>query len=123
MHKVWTVLEKLFSTQSKARAMQLRFMLQTLKKGNLDFDEYILKMRNLADDLNSIGHIISDDDLILYIRGGFRPIYESVVVNLTSRNNSLILLEVQFVLQTHKMRLHSQLSSGHVAFQPAANVT
>ena len=61
-------------------------------------EEYILKMRGLANNLNSIGQVITDEDSFLYILAGFGPKYESIVVNLTSRNDCLTLQEVQFAL-------------------------
>ena len=96
--EVWSTLQQSFLSNSKARVMQLHLMLQTLKKGSMTVEEYILKMRSLADNLNSVGQLITDEDLILYILGGFGPEYESIVVNLTSRNDALTLQEVQFAL-------------------------
>ena len=64
-------------------------------------------MKNLADNHNQLGQTISDDELILYILGGVGPEYESVVVNLTSRQDDLNLQEVQFMLQSQDMRIES----------------
>ena len=50
------------------------------------------------------GQQISNDELILYILGGLGHEFEAVIVNLTSRD-SIMLQEVQFMLQTHEMRL------------------
>ncbi|RVW47075.1 hypothetical protein CK203_016086 [Vitis vinifera] len=50
-------------------------------------------MRGLADNLNSIGQVITDEDSFLYILARFGPKYESIVVNLTSRNDCLTLQE------------------------------
>ncbi|KAK6137336.1 hypothetical protein DH2020_028917 [Rehmannia glutinosa] len=61
---LWSVLEKLFQTSSKARILQIRFMLQTLKKCDMSIDDYILKMRSFADDLNSVGQHITDEELL-----------------------------------------------------------
>ena len=47
---------------------------------------------------------MSDDELILYILGGLGSDFESLVVNLTSRD-FITLEEVQFLLETHEMRL------------------
>ena len=104
--KVWIVFEQLFSTKSKARALQLRLSLQTLKKGNSAIEDYVLKMKSLATSLIVVGQQISNDGLILYIFGGLGSGFESVIVNLTSRE-SVILQEVQYMLQTHEMRLES----------------
>lgn len=78
--------------------MQLRMMLQTIKKGILSVEEYILKMRGLANNLNFIGQVITDEDLIFYILARFGLEYEYIIVNLTSRNDAFTLQEVQFSL-------------------------
>lgn len=82
---IWTVLESLFQSQSKARIMQLQLHLQTTKKCDLSVDDYFLKMRGFADQLAAAGKNISDEDLILMILGGF----DVVVVNLTNRTDTL----------------------------------
>ncbi|XP_062075179.1 uncharacterized protein LOC133779204 [Humulus lupulus] len=97
---VWVLLESLFTTQSRARILQLRFQLQSLKNGSLSIHDYILKMKTIADGLTAAGQVFSDDDLILYILGGLGPEYDSVVINLTSRGDRLTLSEVQFLLQS-----------------------
>ena len=63
-------------------------------------------MKSLATSLIAAGQQISDDELILHICGGLGPEFESVIVNLTSRE-SVTLQEVQYMLQTHEMRLES----------------
>ena len=101
-------------------------MLQSTKKGLISIDEYILKMRGIADSLSSVGNAISDEELILYVLGGIGSEYESVVVNLTSRNDPLTLTDVQFMLQSHEIRLEQQMVNltlnGYV-FSPSAHFT
>ena len=76
--EVWIVLEQLFSTKSKARALQLRLSLQTLKKENSSIADYVLKMKSLATSLIAAGQQMSDDELILYILGGLGLEFESL---------------------------------------------
>ena len=49
-------------------------------------EEYILKMKGITHDLMAAGQHVSDDKLILYILGGLGSDFESIVVNLTSRD-------------------------------------
>lgn len=102
---VWKVFENLFRSQSKARAMNLIFQLQTLKKGNLLIDEYMVQMRTLADGLQAAGQEITDDDLVLHVLGGLGPEFDVVVVNLTTRSAVPALEEVHSILHTHEMRV------------------
>ncbi|KAK6150976.1 hypothetical protein DH2020_015908 [Rehmannia glutinosa] len=102
--EIWNLLENLFRTQSQARVMHLKSLLQNLKKEDLSISEYILKMQSIADDIQAAGKTVDDDDLMIYILHGLGPEYESVVVNLTTRKD-LTLSEMQYTLQTHEMRL------------------
>ena len=103
---MWIVLEQTFFAKSKARALQLCLSLHTMKKGNSSVEDYILKMKSLAMSLMADGQQITDDELILYILGGLGSEFEAVIVNLTSRE-SITLQEVQYILQTHEMRLET----------------
>ncbi|KAK6151862.1 hypothetical protein DH2020_014497 [Rehmannia glutinosa] len=113
--EVWSVLETLFHTQSKARVNHLRSLLQSTKKGDLSVEDYILKMVGIADSLQAAGKHIPDDDLVSYILAGFGSEFESVVVNLQSRDETLTIPEVQFALQSHEMRLLQLQSSNGIS--------
>ena len=70
----------------------------------------VLKMKILAKSLIAAGQHITDDKLVLYILGGLGSEYDSVIVNLTSKE-FVTLQEAQYMLQTHEMRLESLHSS------------
>ena len=113
--EIWKVLDQLFSTRSRAQILQLRGSLQTTRKGTESVEEYILKMKGISHALMAAGQHVSDDELILYILGGLGSDCESVVVNLTSRD-SVTLQEVQYLLQTHEMRLEHLTTASVVEF-------
>ena len=48
-------------------------------------------MNNMAESLLAVEQKITDEELILYILGGLGQEYESVIVNLTSRQHKLSL--------------------------------
>lgn len=75
----------LFQSQSKERIMQVQLQLQTLKKEDLMVDAFFLKMREIADQLAVADKQIADDDLILYILGGYGSNFDAVILNLTNR--------------------------------------
>ena len=108
--EVWSILEKLFVSNLKARTLQLHFMLQSLKKCALSINDYVLKMRNIADMLFASGKPVPDEDLILYILGGLGPEFETIVVNITSKFEAISLQEVHYLVQSHEIRL-KQLSA------------
>ena len=66
----------------------------------MSVEEYMLKMKNIAESLLAAGQLITDEELVLYVLGGLGQEFESVVVNLTSRQDNVTLQEVQYMLQT-----------------------
>ena len=69
-------------------------------------EDYVLKMKTLANSLMAAGQQIPDVELVLYILSGLGPEFDFVVVNLTSKDY-VTLLEVQYMLQTNERRLES----------------
>lgn len=67
--QIWIRVSTLFANRSKARMMQYKLQLQTLKKGSLSMKYYLSKMKSYVDSLAACGHSVSDDDQILYILG------------------------------------------------------
>ncbi|KZV26181.1 hypothetical protein F511_06348 [Dorcoceras hygrometricum] len=121
--QLWTRVTQLFATRSKARVMQYKLQLQTLKKGNLSMKDYLGKMKGYIDILAACGNSIPEDDQILHILGGVGPEYESVVVHVTSRVESLSLSEVGALLLAHEGRIETyNITGGHTA-SPSVNVT
>ena len=67
--EIWIALEKIFLVASKARTMQLRFQLQTTKKGGLSMMEYLLKIKSIVDNLVAIGeNITSKIEFSIYLQ-------------------------------------------------------
>ncbi|KAL5775106.1 hypothetical protein ACOSP7_012663 [Xanthoceras sorbifolium] len=59
------------------------------------------------------GQAVSDDDLISQILAGLGTEYDYVVVNITSRQDTITLQEMQFLLMSYESRLaqHNTLST------------
>ena len=110
--EIWSTLHEVFGIQSKVIILQLRQQLQ-LKKCATPVEEYVLKKCTLADCLIAVGQPISDDEVILYILFGLGPEYESVVVNITSKDH-ITLQCVMFMLQNHEQRIESCESTTQV---------
>ena len=74
-----------FSLQNpKQKFFSNVFCYKQSKKGSGSVEDFVLKIKNTADELMAAGQYISDDELILYILGELGPEFESVVVNLTT---------------------------------------
>lgn len=102
--------------------MNLRFQIQTLKKGSSAIDEYILQMRVLADGLPAAGQPLNENELVLYVLGGLGAEYDAVVVNLTTRGPVPSISKVHAILQVYEMRLlHNSSVAGNTNVTSSAN--
>lgn len=78
--------------------MQYKLQLQTLKKKGLSMEDYIAKMKGYMDILATCGHSISEEGQILYILYGVGLEYDTVVVHVTSRVDSISFSKVGALL-------------------------
>ncbi|GAB2267038.1 hypothetical protein Dimus_037931 [Dionaea muscipula] len=122
---MWTALERQFASPSQSRIMQLRFQLQTLKKGCISVSEYFDQAKELADQLSATGHPVPNHDLMLYLLGGLGTEFEPFVMSVTSRTDPLDLEDFHGLLltQEHRIALQSQLSVLNInQTSPIANI-
>lgn len=73
--------------------------------------DYLSKMKGYIDLLAACGHPISEDDQIMHIIGGVGLEYDSVVVHVTSRIDTLSISEVGALLQSHEGRIEAYNTS------------
>ena len=74
----------------------------------MSVQDYILRVRGIADSLNSTSLVLIDDELLLYILGELSSENDPVVVNLTSRHESVSLQEAHYMLQSQELRIEQQ---------------
>ena len=93
-HEKGKALEVVYSSQARSRVLQLKTQLQTIRKGSLSMDEYLTKMK-----------MVADKDLMLHVLAGLGPEYDSVVVNLTARLVPATWQEAQALLLNQESRI------------------
>ena len=78
--EVWKALEDLWEAQSKERASNiLHLAIQTTKKSSRTIKEYLSIMKQLADNLATVGKAISLSDLISFVSAGLDAEYTPIV--------------------------------------------
>ncbi|XP_043703648.1 uncharacterized protein LOC122653773 [Telopea speciosissima] len=102
---VWSALERLFSSHSRARIMQLRYQLQNVKKGSLSVSDYYNRVKTIADSLAAANHPVDDSDLILYILGGLGAGYESFATAILTRTDPISSEDLHSLLLSHELHL------------------
>ncbi|RVW90852.1 Retrovirus-related Pol polyprotein from transposon RE1 [Vitis vinifera] len=107
-HSAWNALEKIFSSCSRARIMQLRLEFQSTKKGSMSMIDYIMKVKGVADSLAAIGESVSEQDQIMNLLGGLGSDYNAVVTAITIREDKISLEAVHSMLLAFEQRLEQQ---------------
>ncbi|WVZ90814.1 hypothetical protein U9M48_037076 [Paspalum notatum var. saurae] len=119
--EVWTVVEAMFTSMTKARSINTRIALATTKKGELSMAEYISKMRSLGDEMASSGKPLEDDELISYIFTGLDHDYNPIVSALIARTDPLTVGEVYSQLLSFEQRLELQQAADSYSMANAAS--
>jgi uncharacterized membrane protein YgcG len=118
--ELWAAVEEIFSSQSRARAMNTRIALATLKKGNMSANDYVAKMKALADEMAGAGKPISDDELVGYILMGLDEEYNPLVSAIITRVEPIGYGDLLAQILSFESRLN--MSRGENSSQSSANI-
>lgn len=99
---VWLTLERMFTSQSRARTIQIHYQLATLRKGD---SSYFHKFTGLADTLTAINQPLDDFELVSFLMAGLGSEYDSLVTYVQTRADPFSLEELYGHLLAHKLRL------------------
>lgn len=91
VHEVWTTLENMFSTQSRAWVMQIRIEMANFRKREMPMHEYFNCMKLLADTLASVGHPMQEEEIATYILTGLNSNYDPHITSVTARADAITL--------------------------------
>ena len=106
-NSAWNALEKVLSSSSRARIMQLRLQLQTTKKNSMSMIEYIMKLKNFSDSLAAIGEPVTEQDQIMNLLAGLGADYNAAVTSINARDNQLSIEAIHSLLLSFEHRLES----------------
>ncbi|MCO5611171.1 hypothetical protein L7F22_065421 [Adiantum nelumboides] len=74
--QAWDRLVSIDTTNTKARKIQLKNELNTVKKENLSINDYTLKIKGIVESIASIGVQVEDDDKVEVCLRGLTPAYK-----------------------------------------------
>jgi hypothetical protein len=104
-HDVWLTLERMFTSHSHARIMQIHYQLATLRKGDSPIADYFHRFTNLADTLAAVDHPLNDIEMISFLLAGLGSDYDSFVTSVNTRVEPLSLEDLYGHLLVHELRL------------------
>ncbi|CAA0810662.1 Unknown protein, partial [Striga hermonthica] len=110
--EIWESLEVSFSSQSKAKILQLKLKLQTLKKGSLSMRDYLNQVKACCNTLAAAELPINKEEQAMHILAGLGQEYNPVMVSIMSKTYSLMLRDVQSLLLSFETRLETFTPEG-----------
>ena len=84
---IWNALLQSFSSQSRARVIQLRSAIEHTRKGDMSAAAYFTKMVSISDELAAAGKPLDEDDVVDHILQGLlhKPDYNGFVSAISTR--------------------------------------
>lgn len=103
----WLEIKRLFRDQVSSQTLQLKVQFHNLKKGDLSINDYVHRLKSIADALISIDNPISETDLVLHILSGFPPDYMHVSTSISTRISLPSFVETRSLLFLHESQLNN----------------
>ena len=92
--EAWDTLQRMFSSSTRARTIQIHVELAMSKKHDLSVAHYFHKIKGMATELATAGSALWDDDMIAYLLAGLGPDYDPFVTLMTTKSEVLTLDDV-----------------------------
>ncbi|MCO5570299.1 hypothetical protein L7F22_024017 [Adiantum nelumboides] len=103
--EAWDILARRFEGKSIIKVMHLKSKLnEATKSSSESVHEYLLKLRNIQDELAAIGEEVSDVDMIQSILKGIKKEYKHFVTSLAVRESFLSLEDLTSLLLQEEER-------------------
>ena len=122
--ELWISLEQQFRSETTAKKVHLKMILDNLKKGSMTITEYFGKLRTIIDELAISGSPVSSLDFITHLIFGLGQPYYPVVVYIEANVLNMSINEAYSMLLTHEARLENANSnaSKEIKMNYAANI-
>ncbi|KAI4333910.1 hypothetical protein L6164_018662 [Bauhinia variegata] len=120
--ELWTAAKELSGSNTRSRIILLKSEFQRTRKGSMKMEDYLSRMKTIADNLTLAGSSLSILDISSQIFAGLDAEYNPIVVSLSEKED-LTWVELQATLLTFENRLEQLNSFSNLSLsQATANV-
>uniref|UniRef100_A0A2N9J5N8 Reverse transcriptase Ty1/copia-type domain-containing protein n=1 Tax=Fagus sylvatica TaxID=28930 RepID=A0A2N9J5N8_FAGSY len=102
---MWLTLERMFMAHSRARTMNIRYQLSTLKKGDSSIADYFHTFTGLVDTLAAINQPLIEEEQISFLLAGLGSEYESFITTVHMRTELLSIETLYGHLLSQELRM------------------
>ena len=118
--QLWDEAQSLAGAHTRSRIIYLKSEFHNTRKGEMKMEEYLAKMKNLADKLKLAESPISNSDLMIQTLNGLDSEYNPIVVKLSDQTN-LSWVDLQAQLLGFESRLDQLSSFSNINLNVSAN--
>ncbi|KAH9687366.1 retrovirus-related pol polyprotein from transposon RE1 [Citrus sinensis] len=111
--ELWTSLEQQFGSETSAKKVHLKIMLNNLRKGPMTVTEFFGKLKAITDELAIASNPISSLDFLTHLISGLGQPYYPVVVYLEVNIAKISISEAYSMLLSHEARLEANKLSAN----------
>ncbi|CAN6586617.1 unnamed protein product [Malus baccata var. baccata] len=108
--EAWSNLVERYASVSKSRVNHLKTELQTIQKGADNIDKYLLRLKNIRDQLMAAGETVSDNDIIIAGLAGLPKEYGVIRTVILARESSITLREFRAQLLGTEKEVEGEMS-------------
>lgn len=119
--QLWDEAQSLAGAHTRSQIIYLKSEFHSIRKGEMKMEDYLIKMKNLADKLKLAGNPISNSDLIIQTLNGLDSEYNPIVVKL-SDHTTLSWVDLQAQLLTFESRIEQLNNLTNLNLNATANV-
>jgi len=119
--QLWEEAQGLAGAHTRSRVIYLRSEFHITRKGEKKMEDYLMKMKDLADKLKMAGSPISNADLVIQTLNGLDVDYNPVVVKLSDQIN-ISWVDLQAQLLAFESRLDQLNNLNNINLNATANV-
>lgn len=121
MTQLWSATEGMFSSQTRARAVNMRLALPMDQKGNQTVVEFVGKMRALGDEMAAARRPLDKEKLVEYILTGLDHDFSPVVSALVARTDQISINDCYNQLLAFETRMELMAGGGSGSSANMAN--
>jgi hypothetical protein len=118
--QLWDEAQSLAGAHTRSRIIYLKSEFHNTHKGEMKMEQYLAKMKNLADKLKLAGSPISSSDLMIQTLNGLDSEYNPVVVKLSDQTN-ISWVDLQAQLLAFESRLDQLNNFNNINLNASAN--
>ena len=106
--EIWNTLERTYVATSHSCVLELHTKIQSIKKDGLTTNEYVFKLKNIADKLAFISEPVLDRDQLIYPFQGLGVEYNPFVTSFNARSDQSTIEEVHSLFLSFDLILQRQ---------------